>query len=286
MKIKKATVVLWKRIGIGLVLLSIFGGVIYLYYRTPLFTITSYELVGVPDLYKDAVMRNLTSIATEHSNPIIPRDKMLSYHSRAIKQSIVSVLPNTRTIHIRPISFHKLRITVEHYEPRFKIDSTRGVTKDGIIYVEFKDMSALPTISFASSTMEEVVRDDSRYYVIQGIDTTALNNLSRLLEKIDSVIFPVAKIVVDGYGDVTLYDKRELSRIIFREETNPDKVWSNIVSAIDTEPLKSRLEKENDDLEYLDARFGNKVFYKFTKNLKTAIIEDHATTTQEFVPAQ
>lgn len=286
MKIKRSTIVLWKRVGIGVLLLSLFGGVSYLYYKTPIFTITSYELVGVPDLYKDAVMSNLTSIATERSNPLIPKDKILSYHAKAIKQSIVSVLPNTHTIHIRPIGFHKLRITVDHYEPRFKIDSTRGVTKDGIIYVEFKDMSSLPTISFASSTMEEVVRDDSRYYVIQGIDTTALNNLSRLLEKIDSVIFPVAKITVDGYGDVTLYNKREVSRIIFKEETNPDKVWSNIVSAIDTDPLKSRLEKEKDDLEYLDARFGNKVFYKFTKNLKTAIIEDHATTTQEFVPAQ
>lgn len=250
-----------------------------MYYKTPIFTITSYDIIGVPDLYKETISSNLSLLAQENTYGIIPRNKIFTYHKRAIKQSIVAVLPNTKKIVILPIGFHKLRIKVESYEPIFKIDTTRGVTKDGIIYIEFKDMSNLPTISFSSSTIEEVIRDDSRYYMIKGIDTSILNSLSLFLDKVNTVIFSVAKVTVDGYGDITLYDKHELSKIMFKRETNPDKVWSNILSAIDTEPLKSRLAKEKDNLEYLDARFGNKVFYKFTNNLKTAIIEDHATTT-------
>lgn len=279
MKIKRATIVLCVRIGIGFLVLSFLGGVFYSYYKTSLFTIISYEIIGVPDLYKDTIINNVKTIASENSQRLIPRDKILTYHTKAIKQSIVSTLPNTQKISVIPVGLHKLRIKVSHYEPLFKIDATRGVTKDGIVYNEFKDMSAIPTISFSSSTMEEVVRDDSHYYIMQGINTNSLNNFSLLLKKINSVVFPISKITVDSYGDVTFYDEQGISKIMFREETNLDKVWSNILSAIDTDPLKSRLEKEKDDLEYLDARFGNKVFYKFTNNLRTAIIENHATTT-------
>ena len=74
------------------------------------------------------------------------------------------------------------------------------------------------------------------------------------------------------------------SEVIFAKSDDVDKIWSNIVSAIDTEPLKSKLEKDKSFLQYLDARFGNKVFYKFTNSQAGDIIQStsnspHATST-------
>ena len=66
---------------------------------------------------------------------------------------------------------------------------------------------------------------------------------------------------------------------MFSGIADTDKVWSNIVSAIDTDPLKSKLLNNKDKLEYLDARFGNKVFFKFTNDGKTAIIPSHDIST-------
>lgn len=47
--------------------------------------------------------------------------------------------------------------------------------------------------------------------------------------------------------------------------TNQDAeyVWITFVSAIDAEPLKTEIEKKIKDLDYIDLRFSNKVFYKF-----------------------
>lgn len=57
-------------------------------------------------------------------------------------------------------------------------------------------------------------------------------------------------------------------------------VWINFVSVIDVNPLKTKIENDLRNLEYIDLRFSNKVFYKFKENIinisepKTEEIED------------
>lgn len=280
MRIKRRTLVLWKKrlvwsLG-GMLVCSVF----YVYFRTSLFSITSYELVGVPEMYKDTIETSLFSLASQKSYKIFPSNRVLTYRAEAIKAALVEVLPNTQTVTLLPIGLHTLRVKVVPYEPFFKIDNTHAITQEGVIYTEFKDMSALPEISFASSSLrQEMKKDGIGYTVIAGIDYTKLNTISTLINKINSVIFKVSKIDIDEFGDISLYDASGKGRITFAGQTDIDKVWSNILSAIDTEPLKSKLENNKDHLEYLDARFGNKVFYKFTNTSKTAIIQSHATTT-------
>lgn len=254
-------------------------GIFYIYFRTHAFTITTYELVGVPDMYKETIESKLNIIASQKRYKILPSNRVLNYNSKAIKSTVVEVLPNSEKVSLLPVGLHTLRVNVISHEPIFKIDEVRGITKDGIIYTEFKDMSNLPKISTASSTRKEIVKDGIRSTKIVELDNTKLNNLSLLINKINSVIFRVSKIEIDAYGDVAFYNESGLSKVMFSGITDIDKVWSNLVSAIDTEPLKSKLLNSKDKLEYLDARFGNKVFYKFTNNSKTAIIQSYATPT-------
>jgi hypothetical protein len=205
----------------------------------------------------------------------------MGYRALTIKSAIAGVLPNTESISIIPVGLHTLRITVRTYEPLFKIDETRGITKEGVIYTEFKDMSRLPVFFVASSTTKEVIRNGIPSVTMMGVEGSILNSLSEFIQKIDTAVFVVSKIYIDSFGDVTLYDKTGESKIIFSRETSLDKVWSNIVSAIDTEPLKTKLDNVKagkDTLEYLDIRFGNKVFYKFTNGVKNIIIKDHEAT--------
>lgn len=279
MKIKRSSLVIWKkRMTVFLISLTVFFS-LYVYFKTSLFTITAYELVGVPDMYKDEVTDSLRLIAAQKRYKVIPGDKILSYHNKNSKQAVINILPNTQTVMLVPIGLHTLRVSVTHYEPLFKIDDTHGITKEAVVYTEFKDMSTLPKIVFASSTRKEMVKDGVVSSVIVGVDETKLVNLSVLINKINAVIFVVSKIDIDEFGDISLYDESGLGRIIFSGATDSDKVWSNILSAIDTDPLKSKLLNNKDKLEYLDARFGNKVFYKFTNATKTAIIQSHEATT-------
>ena len=289
MKIKRKTLHTIVR---GLVIsfsVLFFVGIFYVYFGTSLFTITSYELVGVPDMYKEGITTNLNTISSQKALKFIPVNKILGYRSKAIKKSVVDTLPNTEKIILFPVGLHTLRVKVTQYVPLFKIDDTHAITKEGIIYTEFKDMSALPKISFASSTREERVEDGIRIQMVQGINTSKLSDLETLMKKINTVIFVVSRIDVDTYGDISFYDAREMSKVEIAQDGDVKRIWSDLVSAVDTEPLKSKLQKNKDALEYLDIRFGDKVFYKFTGDTattskftngqKTDIIEFHEATT-------
>ena len=142
---------------------------------------------------------------------------------------------------------------------------------------------------FASSTNEDRVEDGIHIQVVKGIEATKLVDLDILMKKINTVIFVVSKIDIDSYGDISLYDTRGISKVMIAPDADIARIWSDLVSAVDTEPLKSKLQKNKDALEYLDIRFGDKVFYKFTgdtattskftNNDKPVIIDTHEATT-------
>ena len=51
--------------------------------------------------------------------------------------------------------------------------------------------------------------------------------------------------------------------IIFKKDSDVQKIAENLKAALDTEPLLSKFKNEYSSLEYIDLRFGNKVYYKF-----------------------
>ena len=285
MKVKRRTIILFtllvKRVGI----ISVVSLLCYLYFATSLFTVTSYELVGVPDAYKDSIYSELFKVSQTKTLAIFPRNKVLTFPSSKIREVVVTALPNTESIKIRPVGFHTIRVTIKQFVPLFKTDNAHGVTKTGIVYAEFKDISAVPLLVTASSTTVSSTNNGITTNQIVGVDEKILLKLSSLIQKINSVIFSVSFVSIDEYGDVSFFNENKQSRIIFALDTDETKVWSNIVSAIDTEPLKSKLLHNKTELKYLDARFGNKVFYKFTNGAKTDIIASttpsisHATST-------
>jgi hypothetical protein len=55
-------------------------------------------------------------------------------------------------------------------------------------------------------------------------------------------------------------------RIIFKLNSDYNKLIENLQSAITTEPLQSDLKNRLNNLNYIDLRFGNKIFYKFRQN--------------------
>ncbi len=51
--------------------------------------------------------------------------------------------------------------------------------------------------------------------------------------------------------------------ILFKTDSDLEKIAENLKSALDTEPLKTEFKTKYSSLEYIDLRYGNKVYYKF-----------------------
>lgn len=52
-------------------------------------------------------------------------------------------------------------------------------------------------------------------------------------------------------------------KILVKRDSDFDRVAENLRAAINTEPLKGEFAKNYSNLEYIDLRFGNKVYYRF-----------------------
>ncbi len=280
MRIKRSTLaILIKRLTVIGVSVLVFA-ILYVVFITHLFTITAIELVGVKDEYKAEILSDLNEETTHKILGILPSNRIFSYRSLKFKKIITKTLPNVNDIHIGVRGLHTLRIVVTYYEPILRFEDAKAVTKDGILYNEIQDITALPLLTLATTTSfsnEEL--DGVMVTRITFLSNEKLESILSLVSKINSTIITVRRIDIDTYGDISLYDERGVSKVVFTKDQDVKKVWSNLVSAIDTDPLKTKLRDNKDNLEYLDVRFGNKVFYKFTNDTKTAIIQSHGTTT-------
>ena len=262
---KKRRRILWRRLILWLSSMVLFVGFLYTYFGTGFFTIRSYDLEGVPDQYKEQIISGMNLLAEQKLFYSLPGNRIISYHNDDIRMLIQETLTNTRDISIYPKNLRTLHVSVKAHTPVFAVSDTHAITENSIVYKEIVSLADYPRLQISSST---------------AVTRKQFNSLSKLVTNISSVMFPIKYIDIDEYNDIRLYDDERNAAVILSLSSDMGKIWSNILSAIDTEPLKNKLITEPENLEYLDARFGNKVFYRFTDPSAPVIIPPtHATST-------
>lgn len=293
MKIKRRTLRLIIRRVLQFAIISFLVALFYGYFYTPYFTITTYIISGVDDESKQSINEKLHALDTQKAYKIFPRDKIFTYSNSAITDTVLEIVPETKAITMRPVGLHTVKIDITLLRPLFRVSNSQALTEDGIIFSTKYKLDTYPLLTVASSSTRTIKEHGITFTQLLLPDTEVttpfFTNLNAMSSKISSIIFPVASIVVEPTGDISCYNEAMTSKVIFLKETDFKKVWSTLVSAIDTDPLKSKLAKNREGLEYLDVRYGNKVFYRFNdmtfqNGTVNGILGNHATTTQE-VPA-
>lgn len=288
MKIKRRTLVSAIRVTSIISVIVVLSGLFYGYFLTNFFTIRTYAISGVDESTREIINNELKQVATKKIYKIFPNDKIFTYSNALIVASVLKVVPEVSTITMRPVGLNTVKIDIVLLTPVMRVSDTQALTVDGIIFTTREDIRKYPLIIIASSTTATIKRNGivfTKLTTDEGEEVEPfLNNISLMTAKISSVIFPVATIIVEPSGDVTVKNEKGNSKIMFLESMDPKKIWSTLVSAIDTEPLKSNLVTEKDQLEYLDVRYGNKVFYRFStqgfqSNSTAGILSGYATST-------
>ncbi len=264
---RKRTFLLWKKILARLAVAVGVFAVLYIYLYTGFLTIQKYEITGTPDSYVPDLKKEMASLAEQKLYKVLPGNRVISYHDDALRALVMDTLPNTKSISIRPSGLHSLSLKVESHTPLFSVGDGYAISRDGSIYKEIIPLDDYARLEIASTTQ---------------VAPATLVAISGLSKKLEAVLFKIGSISIDEYGDIRLYNEKKSSYVIIASASDEDKVWSNILSAVDTNPLKKSLEDNLARLDYIDARFGNKIFYKFTNGNKIDIIrdtQDHATST-------
>ena len=289
MKIKRRTVASIKTLTIRTSLLIIFFGAIYIYLQSDVFTIKSYEIQGVNEVVRIRIDQQLHDAAHKKTFGVLPNNKIFTYSNTNIITIVRTNVYDVATIDMRPVGLHTVRISITLLTPLFRLEGKEAITESGIIFTTDKDLSMYPHVTVASSTKQTIKIQGLPFTVLtvdgKNLDAPFLNSLSLLSSKVTSLVFPVTDILIEETGDISLFDVHGKSKVIFLEDMDQKKVWSTLVSALDTDPLKTKLATDKGKLEYLDVRYGNKVFYRFSDMTfqnkgETGILDDHAAPTQ------
>ncbi len=256
---RKATYLRVRKFTLWFLIISTIAALLCVYFFTSAFTIQTYTFSGVPEEEVEDLTYNTKLIAENTIYHILPGNRTVSYHDNEIRTLIQDTLPNSKVITIYPWGLHNLVIKVTPYIPLFSVSDTHAISDDGTVYKEIVSLDQFPRLEVASSS---------------EVHPRTLKDVSELITRVNAVLFPISYVVVDEYNDIRLYNKEKTGFIAVRNTADMDMVWSNILSAVDTEPLKGKLVDQVEHLEYIDTRFGNKVFYKFTNQ----IAPNHDTT--------
>lgn len=86
---------------------------------------------------------------------------------------------------------------------------------------------------------------------------------------------------ISSNGDMKIFLKNthnDSGYLFVNTKNDASYVWITFVSAIAGEPLKSSLTNNLKNLNYIDLRFGNKIFYKFTGASSPTTISNSSST--------
>ena len=222
---------------------------------------------------KDRVLLNINDKYLQ----LFPKDNILIYPKRKIKQDILNAFKRIYYIKINTADLTSIVITVKERDPYAlwcgeNILNNKRVVSNPCFFMDNTGFVFARAPNFS----------DDVYFTIYGkLQKTSVNqnNLNDpigqhfLKEKYFTRLMSFRNILLNEGIDIAylvLQDNDDIElhittggKLIFAKEQDIEKIFHNLVSAIEAKQVNG--ENVFNNLEYIDLRFNNKVLFKFSK---------------------
>lgn len=248
-------------LGVGLFFLfALFLGIAIYLSTLPIFRIEQYEINGNRAIEKNEIESGLNNALSGFYFYFIPRKNYFLVTKKSIEKNLLGVFPRVEEVSIEKKPFRGLLIQIKEREPWAVYCSQKCffIDKSGFAYEE----------SFINSG--NLIR------LIRGDDENIFAGKYALHGKIISIFSDVEdKINLLELGPVIEYGLSSKSPeelkiktgggfyLIFNLNDDRDKIFTVLETVLNEEIKEKRW-----NLEYIDLRFGNKVFYKYKTDAK------------------
>lgn len=205
---------------------------------------------------------------------LYPKSNFLIYPRRKIEKEINFNLKRIKEISFNIKNFKTLDIEINEYEgkylwcglviPILNTDLDQKcyfLDEYGYIFDEAPYFSGDVYFKFYGDIDDKKNNPSGTYYLSQKFKSiiSLKNNLEKMDLKPTSFYFEDSNQV-----NISLSSEPFMGpRIIFKKDANYEKIAENLQAVLATDSFKEKFQKNFYSLEYLDLRFGNKVFYKF-----------------------
>ena len=209
---------------------------------------------------------------------LYPKTNFLFYPKYSIKKDLQNNFKRLKSLSISVKNFQTLEVNVSEYEGEYL---WCGTSTSFVSSIDMKEKKCYFLDSRGYAFDESPYFSGGIYFKFYGNnfnndlqDNNPIGSyfLPDNFEKIitfkgylENMNFKPSAFWQDENADGNFLISKDLSgpKIIFKTDSDYEKIAENLESAISTEPLISNLKNKFSSLLYIDLRFGNKVYYKF-----------------------
>ena len=256
------------------IVLAVLSGVGYVMYANR-FQLQGVDVTGSQAVPAEEIVAYANDLIAGKRFYIFPRRNIFLYSKSREAAELASAFPRLKTITISVVS-QRLAVVVTEREPAYMwcgetIPETRQASFESTCY--FVDstgyiFSLAP--QFSDSVYQRIYTSLNHPDAPIGqfaMSATTLTRVSSFAKEITSQTFEPSAYSITSDGDalIFLYRDSDTSPVIrYNPLHDPLTVVAQFKAAIASEPLHTKLSFGVDALEYIDVRFPNKIFYKFT----------------------
>lgn len=248
----------------------------------PAFQITEVVIDGIHAVKGESVTAAANDARSSRFLMRVSRNNLFFFPRERTLHDIAALDPRIASVSLSFDSRHRLRIAINEYtvsallcqsdDPNIFVitpDKTTGTTtlqeeetgelphcyyadEQGYVFAEAADWSGHPYTTFLSSSTAPLLRT----YILSGEEYAKVN---KFLASLSAVNLRPNTVTILGNNDFRITTALPWN-ILWSSGEDPQKSADNLALVLTS--LQSKSEKSGKELESIDLRFGNKIFYK------------------------
>lgn len=242
-------------IAVSVVGLLVLFGLSVALFRAPFLRVTAISVVGAQTLDVEDIKQFVQQRIAGNYVFVYPKDDILIYPQTAIERDLAAEYPVLKLVDVHAENFHTINVVLHERAPAAVWCGTDCylMDEDGVVYASAQDTSTEQYVTYGGKVVGDTM---PKQYLTQDM-FHALAALVSALMQVESGN-PVRQIVMDEHADVRAYFQNDFV-LIFSSKDQPGDVFERLTLARQAAPLVG---KSLGELEYIDLRFGDKLYYK------------------------
>ena len=271
-ELKHRRMIARRRLGItlGTLFVVLVGGCVYAAHL-PKLHIQTVVMAGNQVVDTDDVTAKVETYLSGSYAYAIPKRVFFLYPKQKIIDGLLSAFPRFKSVEAYRSNRNTLLITVSEVRGRALWCGADMLAAQDCYFTDdaAKIVSVSPQYSgnvyprFYGGTLADPSHPLGQTFIADGI----FQNLLAFVERIQAAGFQVKAVVLaDGDEDSIMLDlgQGKTATVRFLKSDDYATLAGNLDAALGQDELKQTLLKNKSNLEYIDLRFSNKVYYKFT----------------------
>jgi hypothetical protein len=233
--------------------------------RLPQLRVTEVTVVGTNVADPEDVSLFVRSQIEGNFLYVFPKASMLLVPTASVTKWTTRQFPRFASVDVRRKGVHGLIVTVVEHQGAYLWCGNEGqedpscffMTKDGLVFA--------PAPFFSGDAYPKLYIGQKQELPFSPLTDKQLAMVQLLLERLPSIgIEPIAfREVSEHELDVIFSHNNRDARLMLDPGVDVAHMLENLATALATDPLHKDFMSSTKQLDYLDARFANKVVYKF-----------------------